>query len=194
MSTHGTTPPSTTNTTVGVGTQEDAKDKHNIAVRDKGGSDMAAVGAADGVSAWDGDRKESGTGSGGGGGRGVERARQDARVAREDTEAADETLRSLRIQVDGLAAGWTERRMHLLGETETEQTDRTDRHLYSSMPKQIHAFVGRRTKYGSFLGPRTCTRNYFRYILNSMTVECLPAKHSVNSNTKHKKRTQRKYR
>lgn len=49
--------------------------------------------------------------------RGVSRrARRDARQAREDTEVAEEALRRLRMELEGLTAVWTDRRTKLLGE------------------------------------------------------------------------------
>lgn len=46
----------------------------------------------------------------------TERARREARAAREDAEAADKALQSLRREAEELAEGWTNERMRLLGE------------------------------------------------------------------------------
>lgn len=54
-----------------------------------------------------------------GGPEGTERARREAREARIDAEAADEALRVLRKQVEGLTQEWTQRSMRVLGENGT---------------------------------------------------------------------------
>lgn len=46
----------------------------------------------------------------------TERARREARAAREDAEAADKALQSLRWDAEELAGAWTNERMRLLGE------------------------------------------------------------------------------
>lgn len=45
-----------------------------------------------------------------------QRLRVDARQARDDAEVAEEALRALRLELEGLAEGWTDLRMRLLGE------------------------------------------------------------------------------
>lgn len=56
-----------------------------------------------------------------GGPEGTERARREAREARIDAEAADEALRVLRKQVEGLTQEWTQRSMRVLGEAKAAQ-------------------------------------------------------------------------
>lgn len=55
------------------------------------------------------------------------KAKRDARQARDDAEIAEESLRLLRVEVEGLAESWTDQKMKLLGEMRGrgEMTDAT---------------------------------------------------------------------